>query len=150
MKGLDEQIEPRETRGRGRKTSRSREVLSALEIQVVNLEESMSGVKETFEVVEGYDQIKKNHALEAMVMTLKEQIAKLKGELTIYKAVLEAFFSFMDGLNPWTKQELQRRRIKELTKSMTVAESLIELIPRKDKFEYSKPKEKGNDRGDKE
>ncbi|MBA0841318.1 hypothetical protein Goarm_003814, partial [Gossypium armourianum] len=27
---------------------------------------------------------------------------------------------------------------------MIIAESLIELVPKKDKFEFSKPKEKGN------
>ena len=39
----------------------------------------------------------------------------------------EAFFSFMDGLKPWAKQELQRRGVKDFTKAMIVAESLIEL-----------------------
>lgn len=55
----------------------------------------------------------------------------------------EIFFSFMDELKPWVKQELQHRGVKELTKAITIAESLIELVPREDKFGYFKPKEKG-------
>lgn len=47
------QTEPMETRGRARKASRSREMLTALENRVVNLEESVGNVKETLELVEG-------------------------------------------------------------------------------------------------
>ena len=39
----------------------------------------------------------------------------------------EAFFSFMDGLKPQAKQELQRRGVQDLTKAMTIIESLIEF-----------------------
>ncbi|MBA0576086.1 hypothetical protein Golob_025079 [Gossypium lobatum] len=58
----------------------------------------------------------------------------------------EALFSFMDGLKPWAKQELQRRGVQELTKAMSVAESFAEFGGKKDKFESSKPKfnPKGN------
>ena len=63
----------------------------------------------------------------------------------------ESFFSFMDGLKPWAKQELQRRGVQDLTKAMTIAESLIELgIKKSDKFESFKPKGKGNGGGDKD
>ncbi|KAK8314289.1 hypothetical protein V6Z12_D01G162200 [Gossypium hirsutum] len=47
------QSEPMETRGRARKSSRSREMLTALENRVVNLEESVGNMKETLEIVEG-------------------------------------------------------------------------------------------------
>ena len=47
------QSDPMETRGRPRKASRSREMLTALENRVVNLEESVGNVKETLELVEG-------------------------------------------------------------------------------------------------
>ncbi|MBA0596538.1 hypothetical protein Gorai_013354, partial [Gossypium raimondii] len=53
-KGVDEQIDPRETLSGGRIASRSRDILSALEDQVANLEGSMGYVKETLEVVEGH------------------------------------------------------------------------------------------------
>ncbi|KAL1074424.1 hypothetical protein V6Z11_D11G288400 [Gossypium hirsutum] len=56
----------------------------------------------------------------------------------------EAFFSFTDGLKPWAKQELQRRGVRELTKAMMVAESIVELAPRRDRFETSKPNRRGN------
>ncbi|MBA0777319.1 hypothetical protein Gotri_005358 [Gossypium trilobum] len=52
-KGGDEQNVPMESRVRSRKNSRSRDMLSALEGRVINLEESMGGVKGTLEVVEG-------------------------------------------------------------------------------------------------
>ncbi|MBA0819204.1 hypothetical protein Gohar_003789 [Gossypium harknessii] len=56
----------------------------------------------------------------------------------------EAFFSFMDGLKPRVKQELQRRGFQEVTNAMMVAESLVELVPRRDRSESSMPNERGN------
>ena len=54
------------------------------------------------------------------------------------------FFSFMDGLKPWAKQELQRRGVQDLTKAMTVAESLIEFK------KSDSTKTKGKSGGDKD
>ncbi|KAK8366383.1 hypothetical protein V6Z12_A02G116100 [Gossypium hirsutum] len=299
-----------ETRGRARKASRSRDILSALEDRVVTLESSMGDIKERVEDVDDrlhdglqsmQEQLKeyvtdnmkqltgRDDAIEAMVVALKGEIAELKGELTIYKVALgngglaaaapkpnidvpkpkefkgirsardvdnflwgieqyfcakgitedvtkvttaamylsdvallwwrsrstdvrrggseigtweefrcefkaqfypeyaedeararlrrlaqqgtvreyvqefnelmlqisdmgekEAFFSFMDGLKPWAKQELQRRGVQELTKAMSVAESLSEFGGRKDNSNSSKPRLKGNSGGDKE
>ncbi|MBA0753533.1 hypothetical protein Gogos_020031 [Gossypium gossypioides] len=59
----------------------------------------------------------------------------------------EAFYLFNDGFKPSTKQELHRLRVKELTKAISKAKCFLELGPRKGKFESSKPKETGNDRG---
>ncbi|MBA0852173.1 hypothetical protein Goshw_002025 [Gossypium schwendimanii] len=53
-KGGDEQNVLMETRGRFRTKNISMDMLSGLEGRVTNLEESMGGVKETLEVVEGY------------------------------------------------------------------------------------------------
>ncbi|MBA0779937.1 hypothetical protein Gotri_004107 [Gossypium trilobum] len=58
----------------------------------------------------------------------------------------EAFFSFTDGLKPWEKQDLQHRGVQELTNAMMVAESLVELVPRRDRFESFKPNRRGNGR----
>ncbi|KAB2057262.1 hypothetical protein ES319_A11G157100v1 [Gossypium barbadense] len=52
-KEVIDQNEPMQTRRRGRKASRSRHMLSALEDQVGNLEESVGNMKETLELVEG-------------------------------------------------------------------------------------------------
>ncbi|MBA0779639.1 hypothetical protein Gotri_003868, partial [Gossypium trilobum] len=57
---------PMETRGRSRKNSRSMDILLTLEGLVVNLEESIC----------------------AMRIILKEDVAELKGKLTIYKVAL--------------------------------------------------------------
>ena len=38
----------------------------------------------------------------------------------------EALFSFMDGLKPWVKTELQRRGVQDLSRAIAVAESLID------------------------
>ncbi|MBA0754275.1 hypothetical protein Gogos_021584, partial [Gossypium gossypioides] len=57
----------------------------------------------------------------------------------------EAFYWFEDGLKSWTKHELRRQRITELTVAMAEAESFVELGLTKDKFESSKPNGKGND-----
>ncbi|MBA0736840.1 hypothetical protein Gogos_010330 [Gossypium gossypioides] len=53
-KGGDEQNVPMETCGRFRKNNISIDMLSGLEGRVTNLEESMGGVKETLEVIEGH------------------------------------------------------------------------------------------------
>ncbi|KAK5842301.1 hypothetical protein PVK06_004639 [Gossypium arboreum] len=62
----------------------------------------------------------------------------------------EAFLSFMDGFKPWAKQELQCRGVQELAKGIKVVESLIELVLRKEKSEFSKPDGKGNGGEDEE
>ncbi|XP_040937957.1 uncharacterized protein [Gossypium hirsutum] len=307
---MSKEVEGVDTRGRARKASRSRDILSALEDRVVTLESSTGDIKERVEDVDDrlhdglqsmQEQLKeyvtdnmkqltgRDDAIEAMVVALKGEIVELKGELTIYKVALgngglaaaapkpnidvpkpkefkgirsardvdnflwgieqyfcakgitedvtkvttaamylsdvallwwrrrstdvrrggseigtweefrcefkaqfypeyaedeararlrrlaqqgtvreyvqefselmlqisdmgekEAFFSFMDGLKPWAKQELQRRGVQELTKAMSVAESLAEFGGRKDNFNYSKPRLKGNSGGDKE
>ncbi|KAG8474091.1 hypothetical protein CXB51_033770 [Gossypium anomalum] len=92
--------EPIETRGRARKASRSRDMLSSLENQVVNLEEYVGDMKETLEVVlirmeelredskefvldsliSTLDKLTvRDKALEALVTTMKKEIAELKG-----------------------------------------------------------------------
>ncbi|KAK8346069.1 hypothetical protein V6Z12_A07G190200 [Gossypium hirsutum] len=108
-KEVVDQNEPIETRGRARKASRSRDMLSSLEIQVVNLEESVGDMKETLEVVlTRMDELRedrkefvldslrstsdkltgRDEALEALLTAMKEEIAELKGELRICKAAL--------------------------------------------------------------
>ncbi|KAK8309297.1 hypothetical protein V6Z12_D02G116900 [Gossypium hirsutum] len=64
----------------------------------------------------------------------------------------DGFFSFMDGLKPWAKQELQYRGVQELTKAMSVAESLAEFGGKKDNHNSSKPRfnQNGNSEGNKE
>ncbi|KAK8307402.1 hypothetical protein V6Z12_D03G193100 [Gossypium hirsutum] len=307
-----ENVEGMETRGRARKASRSRDILSALEDRVIAFEDSMGDIKERMNDVDDrlhgglqsmQEQLKeyvldnveklngRDDAIEAMVTALKEEIAELKGELTIYKVALgngglaavapkpsvdvpkpkefkgtrsardvdnflwgieqyfrakgitedatkvttaamyltdvallwwrrrstdvshggteigtweefrrefkaqfypeyaedearaklhrltqqgtvreyvqefselmlqisdmgekEAFFSFMDGLKPWAKQELQRQGAQELTKAMSLAESLAEFGGKKDNANSSKPRfnQKSNSGGDKE
>ncbi|KAL3499013.1 hypothetical protein ACH5RR_041745 [Cinchona calisaya] len=60
----------------------------------------------------------------------------------------DAFFQFMDGLKPWTRLELERRNVDNLSKAMLVAESLVEFKPRekpttpREKPNFSKPKGK--------
>ncbi|KAK5840084.1 hypothetical protein PVK06_008952 [Gossypium arboreum] len=95
---IRENVDGMETRGRARKASRSRDILSALEDRVVTLEEFVRDVKERVDdiddkVNDGDNAIEtmmvgKTDAMEAMITALKEEIAELKGELTIYKAAL--------------------------------------------------------------
>ncbi|XP_016752558.1 uncharacterized protein [Gossypium hirsutum] len=294
---MSKEVERMKTRGRARKASRSRDILSALEDRVVTLENFVGVIKERIDdvddklhdglqsmkeqlkvyVLDNVEQLTgRDDAIETMVAALKEEIAELKGELTIHKAALgngglavvapkpnidvpkpkefkgtrsardvdnflwgieqyfrakgitedvtkwrrrsinvrrgeteirtweeflcefkaqfypeyaedearaklrqlaqqdtvreyvqefselmlqisymgekEAFFSFMDGLKLWAKQELQRRRVQELTNAMSVAESLAEFGGKKDNANYSKLRfnQKGNSGGDKE
>ncbi|KAE8673495.1 Detected protein of unknown function [Hibiscus syriacus] len=51
----------------------------------------------------------------------------------------DGFFTFMDGLKPWAKNELRRRGVKELSVALKTAESIIELGVKK---VDSKPKPK--------
>ncbi|KAK8292002.1 hypothetical protein V6Z12_D06G094000 [Gossypium hirsutum] len=102
-------VEGIETRGRARKASRSRDILSALEDRVVTLENSVEDIKERIDnvddrlhdglqsmqkqlkvyVLDNVEQLTgRDDAIEAMVAALKWEIAELKGELTIYKADL--------------------------------------------------------------
>ncbi|PKI57070.1 hypothetical protein CRG98_022574, partial [Punica granatum] len=55
----------------------------------------------------------------------------------------EAFFQFMDVLKLWAKQELQRRGMQDLHKSMSTAESLVEFrsSSKSDSKEKGKPKD---------
>ena len=50
--------------------------------------------------------------------TLTLQIPNLASE--------DALFFFIDGLQPWAKQELQRRNVKDVDEAIVVAESLTE------------------------
>ncbi|KAK8271103.1 hypothetical protein V6Z12_D11G241300 [Gossypium hirsutum] len=292
---MSKEVEGIETRGRARKASRSRDILSALEDRVVTLENFAGDIKERIDdvddrlhdglqsmqeklkvyVIDNVEQLTgRDDVIEAMVAALKGEIAELKGELTIYKVALGngglgaiapkpnidvpkpkefkgirsardvdnflwgieqyscakgitedvtkvttaamylsdvallwwhrrstnvrrggteietweefrcelkvqfypeyaedearefselmlqisnmeekwAFFSFMDGLKPWAKQELQHRGVQELTKAMSVAESFAEFGGKKDNPNSSKPRfnQKGNSGGDKE
>ncbi|EOY02880.1 Uncharacterized protein TCM_017282 [Theobroma cacao] len=62
----------------------------------------------------------------------------------------EALFTFMDGLKPWGKQELQRRGVQDLTRAMAVAEGLIDYSRLdKDRIEPAKPRDKGKGWADK-
>ncbi|XP_052483073.1 uncharacterized protein LOC128036201 [Gossypium raimondii] len=109
LKEVAENVGGMDTHGRARKASRSRDILSALEDQVVTLKESVGDIKERIEDVDDklndglqfmQEQLKvyvldnveklagRDDAIEAMMTALKEEIAELKGELTIYKAAL--------------------------------------------------------------
>ncbi|KAH1032350.1 hypothetical protein J1N35_044524 [Gossypium stocksii] len=98
----------------------------------------------------------KNDALKAMVTTLKEQIAELKGELTIYKVALDIkdnatkiniianYFTDAALLRWCCRSTDEKQGITELTIAMVEPESFVELSLRKDEFESSKPKETCN------
>ncbi|KAI6706868.1 hypothetical protein NL676_009830 [Syzygium grande] len=63
----------------------------------------------------------------------------------------EALLTFMDGLNPWARLELEHRRVEELSRALAMAKSLIDLH----QFESSQSNEKGDrdrhhDEGDEE
>ncbi|MBA0816469.1 hypothetical protein Gohar_001131, partial [Gossypium harknessii] len=78
--------------------------------------------------------------------TVREYVQEF-GELMLLTSDLsgnEAFFSFTDELKPWAKQELQCQGVQELTNAMMVAESIMELAPRRDRFESSKPNRRDN------
>ncbi|MBA0625218.1 hypothetical protein Godav_010445 [Gossypium davidsonii] len=108
-KEVAENVEGMETRGRAKKASHLRDILSTFEDRVVTLEESIGDVKEMIDDVDNrvndgllsmkeklrnyvLDSVEKltgkDDAIEAMMTTLKEEIVELKGKLTIYKVAL--------------------------------------------------------------
>ncbi|MBA0753849.1 hypothetical protein Gogos_020557 [Gossypium gossypioides] len=98
-KGVNEKIETRET-VEGKKVNKSREMISALEGRMTisrNLwlkEFVVEALNSNVEVMQGVlsstmDKLTTmDDVLKAVVLTLKGQIAELKGELTIYRVVL--------------------------------------------------------------
>ncbi|GMJ03747.1 hypothetical protein HRI_004043900 [Hibiscus trionum] len=58
----------------------------------------------------------------------------------------EGFFTFMNGLQRWTQMELERRGVEELSKALTVAESIAWYEVGKSK--YDRPRGKDNGGGD--
>ncbi|MBA0875388.1 hypothetical protein Goshw_001282 [Gossypium schwendimanii] len=85
-KEVAEYVKPMDTSGRARKASRSRDMLGLTDgLQSMN-EQLRDYVLESLDSVEN-KLIDRGDNLEAMMTTLKEESAELKGELTIYKAV---------------------------------------------------------------
>ncbi|MBA0647839.1 hypothetical protein Goklo_015652, partial [Gossypium klotzschianum] len=87
----------------------------------------------------------RNKVLSGSIQRFNElmlQISELSGK--------KIFYWLKYRLKPWAKQKLHRLSITELTVAVAEAESFIELGLKKDKFEFSKPKETGNGRGDHE
>ncbi|MBA0694791.1 hypothetical protein Goari_005063 [Gossypium aridum] len=131
------------------------------------LNSNMDALQALFNTIVG-KLAKKNDALEAgmiaikeenkaIMMTLNTKIEELKVELLVCKMVvgkweIEQYFHTM-GMkddDSKVKQDLEHQRVQELLKAMIVVKSLIKLVLRKDNFESSKPKDKGNGEGDEE
>ncbi|KAA3461354.1 cyclin-D4-1-like [Gossypium australe] len=109
---LKEVAEQVETRGRGRKLSHSRDMLSVLEGRKVNPKESMRDTKETLEMMGG--RIKKlgsekDSVLDALKALLNTTVAKL----TEKNETLEAIMMVMKADNEATVAELHTK-IEEL------------------------------------
>ncbi|GMI95647.1 hypothetical protein HRI_003234000 [Hibiscus trionum] len=64
------------------------------------------------------DHVRKFMELSLQVLSLSEE---------------DGFFTFIDGLEPWAKMELQRRRVAKLYAALTVAESVIEIGRKEEK-----------------
>ncbi|KAK5819206.1 hypothetical protein PVK06_024175 [Gossypium arboreum] len=115
----------------------------------------------------------KDDALEAIMKTLKEEINELKGELKIFKAAIsngmltlklkqQAIYvpksKVFKGARSASKVDnfllaveqyfrvinIEDDATKELIDAMMVTESLVELVPRRNRFESSKPNRRGN------
>ncbi|MFQ6621256.1 hypothetical protein Gotur_002434 [Gossypium turneri] len=85
-KEVVENVEGMETRGRARKASRSRDILSALEDRVVTLEESVGDINERIDDVD--DRL--NDGLQSMQEQLKVYVLDNVEKLTGRNDVIEA------------------------------------------------------------
>ncbi|MBA0735596.1 hypothetical protein Gogos_019431 [Gossypium gossypioides] len=87
------------------------------------------------------------------VMGIEDDATKVNTVVTFlwwHRSEKEDFYWFEDRLKPWVKHELSRQGITELTIVMADAEFFVELGPKKDKFESSRPKDTCNGGGDHE
>ena len=86
-------------------------------------------------------ELKRQFFSENVVYEARKKLRELKHKSTISDYVKEfttltlqipnlasedALFFFIDGLQPWAKQDLQRRNVKDIDEAIVVAESLIE------------------------
>ncbi|KAE8699042.1 hypothetical protein F3Y22_tig00110597pilonHSYRG01358 [Hibiscus syriacus] len=78
----------------------------------------------------------------------RDKVVKLRvqsEQLCSQYAMMEAwsklrFFTFMFGLKPWAKRVLERKEVKELSKTLTTAESIKEFRVKKNKTSKAKPR----------
>ena len=87
-------------------------------------------------------ELKKQFFPENVVYEARKKLQELKHKTTISDyvrefttltlqipnlAIEDALFFFIDGLQSWAKQELQRRGVKDVDEAIAVAESLTEF-----------------------
>ncbi|KAK2992294.1 hypothetical protein RJ640_020287 [Escallonia rubra] len=121
----------------GRGHSKSRDAVASLDGRACILEEAMGDVKDRLGMVEQNLQTLEDHVLDELeslkkaVTTqdeLRTQFMELFASLQEQLDVEDLLFNFIDGLQNWAKQELQRRSVKDLDEAIAVAESLMEYV----------------------
>ncbi|KAK2993339.1 hypothetical protein RJ640_002708 [Escallonia rubra] len=127
----------------GRGQSKSRDAVASLDGRACILEEAMGDVKDRLGMVEQNLQTLEDHVLDELeslkkaVTTqdeLRTQFMELFAEFTTLMLHIpnmteeDLLFNFIDGLQNWAKQELQRRSVKDLDEAIAVAESLMEYV----------------------
>ncbi|KAK2991421.1 hypothetical protein RJ640_019067 [Escallonia rubra] len=134
---------------KGRSQSKSRDAISSLDDRTCVLEEAMGDAKDRLGFVEQNLQTLEDHVLEELESLKKavvgedelrtrfmELFANLQEQLDVEFTTLmlhipnmteeDLLFNFIDGLQNWAKQELQRRGVKDLDEAIAMAESLME------------------------
>ncbi|KAK2979093.1 hypothetical protein RJ640_022575, partial [Escallonia rubra] len=134
---------------KSRSQSKSRDAISSLDGRTCVLEEAMGDTKDRLGFVEQNLQTLEDHVLEELESLKKavmgedelrtrfmELFANLQEQLDVEFTTLmlhipnmteeDLLFNFIDGLQNWAKQELQRRGVKDLDEAIAVAESLME------------------------
>ncbi|KAK2992860.1 hypothetical protein RJ640_011953 [Escallonia rubra] len=132
-------IPPPDGKKAGRGQSKSRDAVASLDGRACILEEAMGDVKDRLGMVEQNLQTLEDHVLDELESLKKavttqdelrtqfmELFAGLQEQLDVVKEDL--LFNFIDGLQNWAKQELQRRSVKDLDEAIAVAESLMEYV----------------------
>ncbi|KAK2979872.1 hypothetical protein RJ640_024373 [Escallonia rubra] len=136
---------------KSRSQSKSRDAISSLDGRTCVLEEAMGDAKDRLGFVEQNLQTLEDNVLEELESLKKvvmgedelrtrfmELFANLQEQLDVVKEFTtlmlhipnmteeDLLFNFIDGLQNWAKQELQRRGVKDLDEAIAVAESLME------------------------
>ncbi|KAK2977405.1 hypothetical protein RJ640_009956 [Escallonia rubra] len=134
---------------KGRDQSKSRDAISSLDGRACILEEAMGDVNDRLGIVEQNLQALEDRVLEELESLKKavitqdelrtrfmELFANLQEQLDVEFTTLmlhipnmteeDLLFNFIDGLQNWAKQELQRLGVKDIDEAIGVAESLME------------------------
>ncbi|KAH1096345.1 hypothetical protein J1N35_013266 [Gossypium stocksii] len=141
-KEVVDQNEPVQTRGRAGKASRSRDMLTALENRVVNLEESVGNIKETLELIEG-----RADGFDAMEEQLRDFVLdslgatseKMYGLVNSATEKLEERDDALEGMMVAMKKEIEELKGELTIYKVALSNGMLSSRPKQQAMDVPKP-----------